>query len=117
MYLPRLWPRAARLSFVRRVRADLGALQPHAGHQTLLIENECVDVVLQRRRRHRPRHALIHDHNAGADAELLTIGVIDRLHGLVGHQEQGVAKGLNAGLEPIGHRSHLVVTGGTPLHE
>ncbi len=78
-------------------------------HETLLVENERVDVVLEGQRGHRPRLARVDDDNARADADFPAIAAVQILKRLVVHQKQHIAERLHAGLQAIGRRHGIIV--------
>src|SRR4030095_1363535 len=88
---------------------DLRSLDPDAGHQPLLAEDEGVDIARERVRRHRLGDAGIDDDDARPHAELETTGRIELLQRLIVHEEERVAEGLDARLEPVRRRNRVVV--------
>src|SRR5262245_4524924 len=77
--------RAMRVSRIMKIclagvsfRSDLGdlvALDAHSRHQSLLAEDERIDVILRGRRRHRLRRTLVHHHDGRADPDLESVGL------------------------------------------
>jgi hypothetical protein len=70
---------------------DLGALEPKAGHQTLLIEGESVDAAMQCVGREAASHSFVHDNNAGTGANFPAARVVYSIHRILVHQKEGVA--------------------------
>src|SRR5437867_4623490 len=88
---------------------DLRALDPHACHQALLVEDERVDVVLERRARERAGDTLVHHDDARADADLPALTLVEILDRGVRHQEERVAERLHAGLQTVRSGNGTVV--------
>src|SRR5262245_19212903 len=98
----------------RRSLIELGDLRPldaDAGHQPLLIEDERIDVLRDRRAGERPGEARIDDHDARTDAEFEAAAPVEIGQRLVVHEEERIAEALDAGLEPVGRRHRVVVAG------
>src|SRR5208282_157448 len=87
---------------------DFGALNAETSHQTLLVEDERVDVVLQGRGGQRPCLAFVDDDNGRPDPDFPTIARVQILNRLVVHQEQRVAELLHAGLQAKGPRHGVI---------
>src|SRR5947207_7627816 len=94
---------------VRGDPGDLVALKADAGHQAPLAEDEGVDVILHRRGRRVPRHALVHDHHARTHAHLETIRLVQLREGVGIHEEHGISEFLHPGLQPVGQSRGAVV--------
>ena len=102
-------PGSARLFRSLRDPGDLRTLDAHAGHQPLLAEDECVDVLRERRAGDRLAHALIDDDDARPDAELEALALVEIGERAVVHEEERVAEDLDARLQPVGSRDGVVV--------
>src|SRR5206468_362205 len=89
--------------------ADLRALQPQPGHQSLLVEEDRVHILLRRGGGEGLRRAGVEDDDARSDAQLEAPALGQILNGGVGHEEQGVAEHLDPRLETIGGRGGIVV--------
>src|SRR5215813_13007725 len=68
---------------------DLRSLHAEPSHQAPLIEDECIDVLRQRGTRHRLAHALVDHHDAGSDADLPAVALVEVLERAAVHEEQG----------------------------
>src|SRR5262245_8141833 len=89
--------------------ADLRALQAKPRHQTLLVEDERVDIALRRAGGEGLRLARVHDDDARSHADLETFALLQVVESGVGHEEQHVAEGLDASLETVGGGHGVVV--------
>ena len=85
-------------------------MQPHAGHQPLLIEYEGIDALQLRRSCKAARHALVHDDDARTYPQLPAALAIQEAKRVVVHQEQSVAKVLDTDLQTIGRRRNAVIS-------
>src|SRR5207249_11116810 len=88
--------------------ADLGTLDPHTSHQAPLVEDERVDVTLERRACERSSDALVHHDDARTDADFPAVTVVEILDRGVRHQEERVAEPLHAGLQAVRSRDGAV---------
>src|SRR5439155_6571258 len=96
---------------------DLGALEPKACHQTLLIENEGVDPAMQGISAETASHSFINDDDARAGANLPAAGVVYPVHSFLVHQKKSIAIFLNTRLQTI-RRCHCpIAASGLTVHE
>src|SRR4051794_16868644 len=102
---------------LRRDLLDLVALETEAGHQALLAENERVDIVLQGLGRRALTHAFVDDDNAGADADLESVRLVELLESAGAREEHRVAVLLAARLETERGAGVLVVGDRGPFLE
>ena len=82
---------------------------PDAGHQPLLVEDEGIDVLRDRRAGDRLADALIDDDDARPDADLEAVARVEIGERTVVHEEERVAEDLHAGLQAVGRRDGVVV--------
>ena len=71
---------------------DLRALNARTRHQALLVEDEGVDVLRERRAGDRLALPLVHQDDARPDPDLPAVAPVEVLERLVVHQEERVAK-------------------------
>src|SRR5213079_1142548 len=88
---------------------DLRSLNAGPGHETLLVEDERVDVARDRVAGDGSPDALIDDDQARTDADLETAGRVELLEGSVRHEEERVSELLHARLEAVGCGDGVVV--------
>src|SRR5215467_7815003 len=92
-------------------RSDLGdlvALDAHSRHQSLLAEDERIDVILRGRRRQVLRDTLIHHHDSRAHPDLEPVGLVELGQGIRVHEEHRIAELLGPRLQPD-RRARVVV--------
>src|SRR5262245_60347813 len=85
-----------RLLGLRMDRGDLRALEPDAPHQALLIEDEGVDPLLQRRRRQVLAESRVEHDQARPRSELPAIALLQVRQRRLVHEEQRVPVSLHA---------------------
>src|SRR5262252_8924938 len=90
---------------------DLRPLKPYARHQSLLAEDEGVDVAPARGRREALPRAFIHDHNARTETNLPSLTVVQILQRFFIHEEQDIAERLHTGLKTVRRRHSTVIAG------
>src|ERR1051326_1095202 len=73
---------------------NLGSFDANAGHQTLLVEDEGIGIVLQRGGRQVLGDAFIDDDPGRSQADLPSLRTVDVVYRLLRHQENHVAVGL-----------------------
>jgi uncharacterized membrane protein len=88
-----------RASLLRLDLRDLVALNPEPCHESLLGEDEGVDILLHRGGGAALRHALVHHDDSRPDANLESLGLVEHLDRGVFHEEHRVAVSLGASLE------------------
>jgi cation diffusion facilitator family transporter len=88
---------------------DLRALDAQADHQALLVEDERIGVVLQRRGGQVAGHAGIDRDHRRADADLPSAGAVQVLHRVVVHQKDDISVGFRTGLPAPGSGHRVVV--------
>jgi len=96
-------------------RSDLGdlrSLKANAAHQTLLAEDESIDIGTQIGRCERPRGALVKHDDTRPGTDRPAAAVVEVGQRRVRHEEQGVAKFLYPSLEPIGGGTGSVIADG-----
>ena len=81
----------------------------YTGHQSLLVENEGIGVILQRRTRQVFGKAFVDDHDRRTRANLPSLGFVQIIDGRFVHQEYRIAVGLRAGLQAPGAGNRVVV--------
>ena len=64
---------------------DFGALETKSRHQTLLIESEGVNAAMHGVGGEAPGHSFVHDHDAGAGADLPAARIVYPIHRLLVH--------------------------------
>src|SRR5207247_399320 len=84
-----------------------GALEAGAGHQALLVEDERIDVLRERRARDRLALPLVHHDDARPGADLPAAAPVEVAKGVVGHQEEHVAVALQTRLIPVRSRHRV----------
>src|SRR5262245_20885424 len=100
------------LRLLRMDAGDLGAPDADAAHQTLLVEDEGVHALLDRRGREVLAESLVEDDQAGPRPQLEAFGLVEVGERVLVHEEEHVAKGLGSGLEPVGGGQRAVVCDG-----
>ena len=93
---------------------DLRAPDADAAHQPLLVEDEGIDALLERRRREILAESLVEDHQAGAGPQLEPLALVEVAERGLIHEEERVAEGLGPGLEAVGGGQRAVVAGDLP---
>src|SRR5262245_14484052 len=83
-------------------RRDLRAAKVDAGHETLLIEDEGVYIVLRTGRREFPCRSLVDDHDVGPGADLPLVALAEEVECRLRHEEEGKAEGLDSCLDAAG---------------
>jgi hypothetical protein len=92
-------------------------LETKASHQTLLIESESVNATMQGVGGEAPGHPFIHNDDARTSANLPAARVVNPVHRVSVHQEEGVTELLNAGLQAIGSGYGSVTAARSAMHE
>src|SRR4029077_6091759 len=90
--------------------SNFRALDSHPTHESLLAEDERIDVVLERRSRERLGHAFFDPNKARTDAKFPARAPVEIVDRGVRHQKQHISERLNAGLKTIGSCDGVVVT-------
>src|SRR5262249_27356967 len=96
---------------------DLRALHADTPHQTLLVENEGVDVALNGRGGEGLGKALVDGDDTGAYANLEAATLVEITQRRLGHEEHGIAERLDTRLKAVGDGGDVVVPGWPTLLE
>src|SRR5689334_7918167 len=88
---------------------NLRTLQADARHQTLLAEDECVDVGLGGQRVDVLGRPGIDDHDRRTDPDLESLALLERTHRSVAHEEDRKAERLGAGLQSDRNGGRVVI--------
>src|SRR4029453_3033435 len=103
-----------RIRLLGRDLRDLVALYSEARHQSLLSEDEGVDIVLQRGGGGCVRPPLVHQDDARADADFETLRIVQLLERLRVHEEHRIAILLAARLQAERSTRRLVIASRGP---
>src|ERR1051326_509156 len=78
---------------------NLGSFDAYACHQSFLIEDERISVILQRGGGQILCYAFVYDDHGGSNADFPALRAVDVRHGVVVHQETHIAIRLCSGLK------------------